>query len=329
MKKIIIGATALCIIIVSCFFIFRENPKEENVRNFMDGVDSYHIEGNMEIMNGEQLRSYAIEVDYALQDEESFFKVSITDKELNQTQNILRNKEGVFVITPTLNQIFKFEGDWPLNSLKPYLLQSIHEITNSDKATISSNKDEVFVSSEVNYPNNKNYRTQEMYFDQDGKIKQLQILDDSDTTQLSIVFTIVEFNTKLDESTFEVPTSLKSEVRASTVSEMDLPLYPMQIFDSTLDTTSTLDNNGVMQHVLTYTGDRNFTLIQSVVSIEEETQTVIMSGDFIDNLTNFGFYNGNNLTMVKDQIEYTIYSDELSVDEMVEVLNSIQVVVMK
>ena len=36
------------------------------------------------------------------------------------------------MITPSLNQIFKFEGNWPTNSLKPYLLQSMGEIMDQD-----------------------------------------------------------------------------------------------------------------------------------------------------------------------------------------------------
>ena len=55
---------------------------------------------------------------------------------MNQKQEIIRNAEGVFVVTPTLNQIFKFQGNWPSNSLKPYLLQSMREIAAEIKARL-------------------------------------------------------------------------------------------------------------------------------------------------------------------------------------------------
>lgn len=35
--------------------------------------------------------------------EDEYFKVSMIDKSLNQEQIILKNKEGVFVVTPSLN----------------------------------------------------------------------------------------------------------------------------------------------------------------------------------------------------------------------------------
>ena len=37
------------------------------------------------------------------------------DKGINQEQIIIRNADGVYVLTPALNQVYKFKGDWPLN----------------------------------------------------------------------------------------------------------------------------------------------------------------------------------------------------------------------
>ena len=81
----------------------------------MKDMDSYILQGNMEITKGEDVKAYALEVGYE-KGEKDYFKVSLTDKELNQEQIILRNDAGVFVVTPSLNQVFKFEGDWPMNS---------------------------------------------------------------------------------------------------------------------------------------------------------------------------------------------------------------------
>lgn len=38
------------------------------------------------------------------------------DKDINQEQILLRNKDGVYVLTPVLNQVYTFKGDYPLNS---------------------------------------------------------------------------------------------------------------------------------------------------------------------------------------------------------------------
>ena len=39
----------------------------------------------------------------------------------DQSQIILRNEEGVFVLTPALNKSFRFQSDWPQNSSRLFI----------------------------------------------------------------------------------------------------------------------------------------------------------------------------------------------------------------
>lgn len=327
-KGIIIGAIVI-VLIVSCVLIFKKEPVDKKLKNIMDDMNAYQLIGDMEITKGEDIKGYSLEVGYKKVDKDEYFRVGITDKELNQTQVILRNKEGVYVVTPTLNQIFKFEGDWPLNSLKPYLIQSMVEIMKGKDCVISSEKDSYIVENKVNYPNNNNFKKQTMIFDKDYKIKNLEITDDNDAVQLKIAFSKVKYDAKLKGSYFDLPSDMESEVSNNVVSYDDLPLYPMLVFDSSLSNVSEVEVSNGSRHVLEYKGDKNFTVIESVQEKSSELQTVIMSGEFVDSIDAFGFYDGNHMTMMNNGIEYTIYSDDLTPSEMVEVLSSMQVVVMK
>ena len=38
---------------------------------------------------------------------------------------MLRNDEGVFVLTPRLNKVFRFQSDWPANQGQVYLYQTL------------------------------------------------------------------------------------------------------------------------------------------------------------------------------------------------------------
>ena len=124
--KIIAGAGTILLIAV-LLVVLRPASFTSTLQKQVDKMDGYVLKGDMEISKGENLKTYALEVGYHKGDVQQF-KVSLTDKELNQEQQILKNKDGVFVITPSLNQIFKFEGDWPLNTPKPYLLQTMNDI---------------------------------------------------------------------------------------------------------------------------------------------------------------------------------------------------------
>lgn len=327
-KGIIIGAIVI-VLIVSCVLIFKKEPVDKKLKNIMEDMKSYQLVGDMEITKGEDVKGYSLEVGYKKVDKDEYFRVGITDKELNQTQVILRNKDGVYVLTPTLNQIFKFEGDWPLNSLKPYLIQSMVEIMKNKDCIINSEKDSYVVESAVNYPNNNNFKKQKMIFNNDYEIQELEITDDNDAVQLKIAFNKVKYDAKLAKNYFDLPNDMESEVSNPVVNQEDLPLYPMSVFDSSLSNVSEVEVSNGSRHVLEYKGDKNFTVIESVQEKSSELQTVIMSGEFVDSIDAFGFYDGNHMTMMNNGVEYTIYSDDLNPNEMVEVLSSMQVVVMK
>ena len=301
-KKAIVIAAVAVVLIMAIFLIFRDQPFNQQFRETTAGLTSYLLEGDMEITKGEDIKSYALSVKYLKEQEQDYFRVSLTDKDLNQEQEIIRNQEGVYVITPSLNQIFKFEGNWPTNSLKPYLLQSMGEIMDQDGVQVEKTADGYRVSATVTYPNNHNFNVQEMLFDADAKIQYLEIFNADHVSQLKLSFTKVDYAPGLTVEDFAIPE---------------------------LTNSSVLESGGSLQHILEYSGDKNFTIVEQIAQSEETTQTVIMSGDLIDAVTLLGQYDGTQMTTVIDSVQYTIYSEELSEQEMAAVLSSMQVVVMK
>ncbi len=327
-KKVIAGLGALILIIALCLTL---KPKsfDKTFDNTMNDMDSYIIKGDMEITKGEDVKTYQVEVGYQKIDENDYFKVSLLDKELNQEQMILRNGEGVFVITPSLNQVFKFEGDWPLNSPKPYLLQSMSKFVQDEQAEIDKAEDGYHIVTPVVYPNNQNYVKQEMVFDEDAKIKSVQIFNQDGAAELKIMFNSVEYNCDMPKDYFQAPTSMEAPTSSGSLMEEDLPLYPSAVFDAQLSGKSEMNTDGVKKHILEFSGEKNFTIVENVRPIAKTTQTVIMPGQMIDATDVVGFYDGNRLSAVVNGIEYTIFSDDLAPEEMMRVVNSMQVAVMK
>lgn len=328
MKAKIIAGIGILVLAVALIFAMKPKSFDKQFEKVMSGMDSYILEGNMEITKGEDVKTYAVEVGYKKEDKD-FFKVSLVDKELNQEQIILRNDAGVYVVTPSLNQIFKFEGDWPLNSPKPYLLQSMADIVKQKDANIKEEKEGYLVSSKVSYPNNKNFDHEEIMFDKDGKVKWLQIYNKDNAVELKIVFTKADYNTKIKSDYFKAPTNLEKSTSSSAISDADLPLYPVMVYDAKLNNASKMAANGEVKHVLEYTGEKNFTVVETKKASADKTQTVIMPGEIIDTLDVIGFYDGNHLSAVYDNVEFTVFSDDLGPGEMMEVINSMQVAVMK
>ena len=328
-KKIMIIAAAAVVVIAFLFLFLREKPFEDRLQQTLGSLNSYLLEGVMEVAEGEDTKSYDVSVKYLKQDDQDYFRVAMKDSGMDQEQEIIRNAEGVFVVTPTLNQIFKFQGNWPSNSLKPYLLQSMREIAADESAQIEQTEEGYQISAGVNYPNNRNFTQQEMVFSDDLKIKSVQIFDDDHVLQMKLLFSKVDYEPGLTAEDFQVPQQLEKETAAEPITDEDLPLMPMETFGAVLSNSSVVENDGKVQYVLEYTGEKNFTIVEEVAESEETTQTIIMSGSLVDGLNMVGRYDGNHMTSVINSVRYTIYSDDLSEEEMSAVLQSMQVVVMK
>lgn len=328
-KKIMIIAAAAVVVIAFLFLFLREKPFEDRLQQTLGSLNSYLLEGVMEVAEGEDTKSYDVSVKYLKQDDQDYFRIAMKDSGMNQEQEIIRNAEGVFVVTPTLNQIFKFQGNWPSNSLKPYLLQSMREIAADESAQIEQTEEGYQISAVVTYPNNRNFTQQEMVFSDDLKIKSVQIFDDDHVLQMKMLFSKVDYEPGLTAEDFQVPQQLEKETAAEPITDEDLPLMPMETFGAVLSNSSVVENDGKVQYVLEYTGEKNFTIVEEVAESEETTQTIIMSGSLVDGLNMVGRYDGNHMTSVINSVRYTIYSDDLSEEEMSAVLQSMQVVVMK
>lgn len=328
-KKIMIIAAAAVVVIAFLFLFLREKPFEDRLQQTLGSLNSYLLEGVMEVAEGEDTKSYDVSVKYLKQDDQDYFRVAMKDSGMDQEQEIIRNAEGVFVVTPTLNQIFKFQGNWPSNSLKPYLLQSMREIAADESAQIEQTEEGYQISAGVNYPNNRNFTQQEMVFSDDLKIKSVQIFDDDHVLQMKMLFSKVDYEPGLTAEDFQVPQQLEKETAAEPITDEDLPLMPMETFGAVLSNSSVVENDGKVQYVLEYTGEKNFTIVEEVAESEETTQTIIMSGSLVDGLNMVGRYDGNHMTSVINSVRCTIYSDDLSEEEMSAVLQSMQVVVMK
>ena len=109
----------------------------------------------------EEIFKYNVEVNYL---DSNYYKVDMVNKANEHKQIILRNNDGLYVITPSLNKSFKFESTWPDNSSQSYILSSlIKDIKNDNNKEISKNEDGYIIKTTVNYPNNEELKYQKIY----------------------------------------------------------------------------------------------------------------------------------------------------------------------
>lgn len=128
MKKIFIIILMGCLFITGCSS--SKNIKKTVINKYSDS-NGYKLKGNLSITNNDDIYNYDVEVGYK---KDKYYKVILTNLANNHVQVILKNDEGVYVVTPSLNKSFKFQSDWPYNNSQVYLLNAIsNDIKNDEK----------------------------------------------------------------------------------------------------------------------------------------------------------------------------------------------------
>src|SRR5699024_2038803 len=131
----------------------------------LQDMNGYKLTAEMKMNTGKEERNYDIDVWYK-KGKTDFYRVGLENEADEGGQVILKNDEGVFVLTPALQKSFKFQTEWPENSSQPYLYQSIVQDVLADKeANFSAEEDHYVFMAKTNFQNNTNMPYQKVYFD--------------------------------------------------------------------------------------------------------------------------------------------------------------------
>jgi len=319
-------------LIVFCFFITGCGKNgEKNVLNDLDKKisksSSYFLEGMLEIVNDENIYTYKVEVSYKKDD---LYKVSLVNTSNNHEQVILKNNEGVYVVTPSLNKSFKFQSDWPYSNSQIYLLQSIiSDIKADDKRLFKVNNDSYIFSTEVNYPNNRKLVKQDVFLDKKGNLKKVQVYNEDNIVLMTMKFEKIDFGPTFKKNYFNLNTVVKSAKTLDTsksVGMIEDTIYPLSLPSGTkLVSEEKLKKADGERVIMTFDGEKPFLLVEETANIEEEFTIIPTYGEPYRLMDTLGVMTDNSLSWTSNGIEYYIVSDVLSTDELVEIAQSINV----
>ena len=180
----------------------KESDVIKDLTKKINNSTSYYIEGTLEIVNNEDIYTYDVEVSYAKKDN---YKVRLVNNVNNHEQIILRNKEGVYVVTPRINKSFKFQSDWPYNNSQVYLLSPLLEDINSDENRVFEEVTDGYkITVNANYPNNPKLVKQEILLDKNVNIKSVTVIDKDGNKQISMNYKKIDLNSKFKDSYFDL-----------------------------------------------------------------------------------------------------------------------------
>ena len=250
MKKLVILAMGLMLFITGC----GKESEEDLIAKFEKNVEnskSYTLKGNMEILSNEETFTYSIEANYLKGD---YYKVTLVNQTNNHEQIILKNSDGVYVVTPTLNKSFKFQSEWPSNSSQSYILSSLlNDIKNDENMTLEQKDDNYIITTTVNYPNNSSLTYQKIYFDKDMNIEQVEVYDNEDIVNIKVAFSSIDLKSGLNEEDFLLEDLIDMNAQNEENKESNTTTNPQ----TNNNTTSEENNNSQENGNTSSTGENN------------------------------------------------------------------------
>ena len=343
MKKIFLFLILGGLIFTGCS-IKKKDPFEQFSKK-LENINSYYLEGSMDIINNEDIYTYDVKVSYQ---KDNNYKVELTNISNNHKQVILRNSEGVYVVTPSLNKSFKFQSDWPHNNSQVYLLESIiSDLEVDEERSVQEKGEDYILTSKVNYPNNKKLVKQSITLDKNYDIKEASVLDESGNVQIKMTFNKVDLKSEFDNNYFNLNTLIteKEEVKdndssnesnenseeGSTQSEestatIDDIIYPMYLPTNTyLSNQEKIMMDDGQRLILTFDGDNPFTLIEETVGYSEDHEIIPTFGELTQLSDTIGVVNDNSVNWFSNGIEYYVVSDTMASSELLDIARSISV----
>ena len=200
-KKFLSIALIMTLLLTGCGTLNEDKIKENFIKD-SDNLKSYYIEGEMSLTNNDDTYKYDVEVSYK---KDENYKVVLTNKANDYKQIILKNSDGVYVISPSINKSFKFQSTWPNNNSQVYLLGSlVNDLKNDKEATFEQQDNNFVFTTKVNYPNNPTYKKQQIILDKNSTLKQVKVLDDKNVPYIEFTISNIDKKPTFDDEYFKL-----------------------------------------------------------------------------------------------------------------------------
>ncbi|WP_088105714.1 LolA family protein [Halalkalibacter urbisdiaboli] len=305
---------------------------QEDIINDLDTklseMTGYKAEATMTLETGKEPQMYDVDVWFQ---RESYYRVALTNQNKDQSQIILRNDDGVFVLTPALNKSFRFQSDWPTNSSQVYLYESlIRDILMDPERSFTATEDEYVFQTNTNYQN-KNLNSQEITLSKkDLSPTQVKIMNADLEVLVQLDFSSFELDPSFNEGDFDMERNMtgaqmEAEPTLAEPSEAMTVHYPMYTPQGTeLEGSQNIESENGERVVLQYKGEKPFTLIQEKSQVVPASTPMNMSqGEPVDLGFTIGVMTDESIMWSYDGVDFLLASSELDEEEMMSIARSV------
>lgn len=333
-KRLLLLFTGLMVLFVlSACGAKTQSDVVKDLNGKLEDLSGYKVNAKMTLKMGADSQVYNVEIWHK---DPTYYRVNLKNPTKDQSQMILRNDEGVFVLTPALNKSFRFQSDWPQNSSQAYLYESlIKDILEDKSAKFSTTKDYYVFETKTRYQNNKMLPTQEIKLNKnDLSPAVVKVMDADHTSIVTVEFTKMKFNAAFDKNDFDMKKNMtRAQLGLPAMAKVRDSAFTVKYPTSLVKGTKLVEEKEMKladgkRVVLTYDGKKSFTLLQEKVIAKTASAPMTVPTSVEGQPVNLGFTVGalsdHSITWSQDGVDYMIASKNLTKEELVNVASSVQ-----
>lgn len=322
-------ALGLVLVLSACGEKSQEQVVEKLEKN-LDAMDGYKAKAEMAMNTGEEEQKFSIDTWYKKKD---LYRVALKDNQDEKSnQIILKNEDGVFVLTPALEKSFKFQTEWPENSSQPYLYQSLVNDVVSDKDAAFEVTDTHYVfKTKTNYQSNNNLPYQEVYFNKKTFTPELvKVLDKDKKALVEVKFSSFDTKANFEKDDFTMDKNMASSDVDAPVSGQETDdtlavLYPDYLAGASLEKKKEVAIDDGKRVILTFSGEKNFTIVEEKRDVQPTLSSPQeLKGDIVNLGHTVAALSNNTIKWNHEGVDFTLASEELTKEELIEVAQSVQ-----
>lgn len=323
-KKVFLALILMTSIILTGCGKYTEKDLEKDLKKKIESSKAYYLTGSLTMYSNEEKYDYDVEVSYS---KDNNFRVKLLNKTNNHEQIILKNEEGVYVLTPSLKKSFKFQSEWPFNNSQSYILQSLlSDITSDKNIKFKQEKNSYILTTKVTYSNNKELTSQKITLDKKLNFKKVEVLNKEKEAQVIMNFSDIDMKATFDDDYFTLKTNMSSAESSDVkeVSKIEDIIYPMYIpVNTSLSSQEKVNKQDGERIIMTFSGDKPFTLVQETSDNSNDYETLPVSGEPEIILDTIAAVSESQITWNSNGVDYYLVSNSMDSNELITVAKSI------
>lgn len=330
-KLVVLVAALLAIVMLAACGAKSQEDVLKDLTAKAEDMKGYKAKAKMTLQVGDEPQTYEVDIWH---NDPNYYRVNLSNPAKEQSQMILRNDEGVFVLTPALNKSFRFESDWPNNSSQAYLFESLVKDIEKDKeAKFTETKSHYVFETATRYQNSQMLPVQEISFNKkDLTPASVKVMDADRNALVTVEFSEMDTKAAFDKNDFDMKKNmtgaqLEMPVTASVGDSEFTVNYPLAAAEKGAELVEekevkTEDGKRV---VLTYDGEKSFTLVQEKSTVVPAvTVSTTVNGEIQDLGFTVAAMTDRSITWTYDGVDYMLASNDLTPEEMTEIARSVQ-----